>query len=173
MWWLNKIKHIKVLEQPDSKWSLDKCHYHLLPVIESTLEKASQSKLRSPYKEFRPVSCKFRAVHPEGNKPRIFIGRTVAEAEAPILWPPDVKSQLVGNDPHAGKDWKQEEKGMTEDEMFGWHHWLNGHESEQTLGVGDGQGSLTCCSPWGRRESDTTEQLNWTDRRGQDSAGIN
>ena len=84
MWWLNKIKHVKVLEQPDAKWSLDKCHYHLLPVIESTLEKASQSKLRSSYKEIRPVNCKeFRPVHPEGNQPRIFIGRTVAEAEAP------------------------------------------------------------------------------------------
>ena len=156
MWWLNKIKHIKVLEQPDAKWSLDKCHYHLLPVIESTLEKASQSKLRSPYKEIRPVNCKFRPVYPEGNKPRIFTGRTVAEAEAPVLWPPDVKSQLVGNDPHAGKDWKQEEKGMTEDEMFGWHHRLNGHESEQTPGDGEGQGSLACCSPWGHKELDMT-----------------
>ena len=157
MWWLNKIKRVKVLEQPDAKWSLDRCHYHLLPVIESTLEKASQSKLRSSYKEIRPVNCKeFRPVHPEGNQPRIFIGRTVAEAEAPILWPLDVKSQLVGKDPDAGKDWKQEEKGMTEDEMVGWNHQLNGHESEQTPGDGEGQGSLACCSPRGHKELDTT-----------------
>ena len=97
------------------------------------------------------------------NKPRIFTGRTDAEAEAPILGPPHVKSWLVGKDPDAGKDWRQEEKGMTEDEMVGWHHRLNGHESEWTPGVGDGQGSLACWSPWGCKESDTAEQLNWTD----------
>ena len=120
MWWLNKIKRVKVLEQPDAKWSLDRCHYHLLPVIESTLEKASQSKLRSSYKEIRPVNCKeFRPVHPEGNQPRIFIGRTVAEAEAPILWPPDVKSWLIGEDPDAVKRlkrlipfWRREQQNM-------------------------------------------------------------
>ena len=94
--------------------------------------------------------------------PRIFIGKTDAEAEGPILWPPDVKNWLIWKDPHAGKDWGQE-KGMTEDEMAGWHHWLDGHESEWTLGVGDGQGGLACCSPWGHKELDTTEQLNWTD----------
>ena len=89
-----------------------------------------------------------------------FIGRT---AEAPILWSPPVKNWLIGKDPDAGKDWKQEEKGTTEEEMFGWHHRLNGHEFEQPLGVGDGQGCLTCCSPWGRKESDTAEWLNWTE----------
>ena len=92
----------------------------------------------------------------------MFTERTDAETEAPIIWPPDTKSQLIRKDLDAGKDWGQEEKGMTEDEMVGWHHWLNGHEFEQALGVGDGQGSLVCCSPWGRKESDTTEQLNWT-----------
>ena len=79
------------------------------------------------------------------------------------LWPPEVKNWLTGKDPDSGKDWRWEEKGMTEDEMVGWHHWLNGHEFESALGVGDGQGSLACCSPWGRRESDMTEWLNWTD----------
>ena len=84
----------------------------------------------------------------------MFTGRT--DAEAPVLWPPDVKSRLIGKDPDAGKDWGQEEKGATEDEMVGWHHWLNGHEFEQTLGDGEGQGSLTHCSPRGHKESDTT-----------------
>ena len=100
-------------------------------------------------------------VHPKGNQPWIFTGRT--DAEAPILWPPDGKNWLIGKDPDAGKDWKQEEKGMTEDEMFGWHHRLDGHEFEQAPGVGDGQGSLECCSPWGHKELDMTEKLNWTE----------
>ena len=102
-------------------------------------------------------------VHPKGDQSWVFIGMTDVEAETPILWPPDVKSWLLGKHPDAGKDWRQEEKGMTEDEMVGWHHWLDGHEFEQALGVGDGQGSLVCCSPWGCKESDTTEQLNWED----------
>ena len=89
----------------------------------------------------------------------IFIGRT--DAEASILWPPDAKNWLIGKDPDSGKDWRQEEKGMTEDEMVGWHHWLNGHVCEQAPGVADIQGSLVCCSPWGCKELDTTEQLNW------------
>ena len=93
----------------------------------------------------------------------MFIGRTDAEAEAPILWPPDLKNWLTGKDPSAGKDWKQEEKGTTEDETVGQHDQLNGHEFEQGPGVGDGQGGLACCNPWGRKELDTTEQLNWTD----------
>ena len=83
-----------------------------------------------------------------------------AKPEAPILWPPDVKNRFIGKDPDAGTDWRQEEKGTTEDEMVGWHHWLNGGEFEQALGVGDGKGSLACCSPWGHKESDTTKQLN-------------
>ena len=86
-----------------------------------------------------------------------------AEAEAPILWSLDEKNWLIGKDPDAWKDWGQEEKGTTEDEMAGWHHWLNGHESEQALGLGDGQGGLGCCSPWGHKELVMTERLNWTD----------
>ena len=87
----------------------------------------------------------------------MFIGRTDAKAEVPIHWPPDAKSQLIRKDPNAGKDWRREEKGTTEDEMVGWHHQLDGHEFKQAPGVGDGQGGLTCCSPWGHKESDTTE----------------
>ena len=90
-------------------------------------------------------------------------GRTDAEAEAPIFWQPDVQNWLTRKDLDAGKDWRQEEKGLTEDEMVGWHHWLDGRESEWTPGVGDGQGGLACCDSWGSKESDTTEWLNWTE----------
>ena len=96
-------------------------------------------------------------------KSLIFIRRTDGEAEAPILWLPDVKNWLIGKDPDAWKDWRQEEKGTTEDEMVGWHHQVDGYESEHAPGVSDGQESLACCSPWGRKEWDTTEQLNWTE----------
>ena len=110
-----------------------------------------------------PLDCKeIQPVHPKGNQSWIFSGRTDAEAETPILRPPDWKNRLICKDPDAGKDWRQEEKGTTEDEMIGWHHPINGHEFEQALGVGDGQGSLVCGSPWGCKESDTTKQLNWT-----------
>ena len=105
-------------------------------------------------------SKKIKSVNPKGNQSWIFIGRTDAEAEAPILWPPVAKSWLIGKDPDAGKDWRQEKKGMTEDEMFGWHHWLNGHEFEQAPGDGDRQGSLVCCSPWGHKELNMIEWLN-------------
>ena len=114
-----------------------------------------------------PLDCKeIQPVHPKGNQSWIFIGRTDAEAEAPILWPPDAKNWLIGKDPDAGKNRRWEEKGMTEDELSGWHHWLNGHEFEQVLGVGDEQGSLSCCGPWSCKESDTIEQLNWNELRG-------
>ena len=96
-------------------------------------------------------------------KSLIFIRRTDGEAEAPILWLPDVKNWLIGKDPDAWKDWRQEEKGTTEDEMVGWHHQVDGYESEHAPGVSDGQESLACFSPWGCKESDTTEQLNWTE----------
>ena len=95
--------------------------------------------------------------------PKIVIGRTDAEDEMPIFWPPDAKNWLIGKDTDAGQDWGQEEKGTSEDEMVGWHHWFDGHEFEQAPGVGDGQGSLVCCSPWGHKELDTTERLNWTE----------
>ena len=100
--------------------------------------------------------------HPKGDQSWVFIGRTDVEAETPVLWPPDVKNWLIWKDPDDGKDWGQEEKGTTEDEMVEWHHWLDGHGFGWTLGVGDGQGGLVCCGSWGHKESDMTEQLNWT-----------
>ena len=100
---------------------------------------------------------------PKGDQSWVFIGRTDAEAETPVLWPSHVKSWLIGKDSDAGRDWGQEEKRTTEDEMAGWHHWLDGRESEWTPEVGDGQGGLVCCSSWGHNESDTTEWLSWTD----------
>ena len=113
---------------------------------------------------WRSLNCKeIKPVNPKGNQSCIFIGRTDAEAESPVLWPPHAKSWLIRKDSDAGRDWGQEEKGMTEDEMAGWHHWLNGHESGGTLGVGDGQGGLACCGSWGLKESDMTEWLNWTE----------
>ena len=109
-----------------------------------------------------PLDCKeIQPVHPKGNQSWIFIGRTDAEAETPILWPLDAKNWLIGKDPDAGKDWRWEEKGTTEDEMRGWHHRLDGHGFGWTPGVGDGQGGLVCCSPWGHKELDMTERLNW------------
>ena len=102
-------------------------------------------------------------VHPKGDQSWIFIGRTDVEVETPVFWPPDMKNWLIWKDPDAGKDWRQEKKGTTEDEMVGWHYWLNGHEFESAPGVVDRQGGLACCSPWGRKDSDTTEQLNWTE----------
>ena len=119
-------------------------------VLEKTLEGPLHSK------EIKPVN-------PKGNKSWIFIRRTDAEIEVPILWPLDVKNWLIGKDPDAGEDWRQEEEGMTEDEMVGWHHLLNRHEFEQAPGDGDGQGNLVYCSPWGHKELDMTEWLNWTE----------
>ena len=111
-----------------------------------------------------PLDCKqIQPVYPKGNQSWIFVGMTDVDAETPILWLPDAKKWLIWKDPDAGTDWSQEEKGTTENEMVGWHHRLNGHEFEQAPGVGDGQGGLACCSPWGREELDMTEQLNWTE----------
>ena len=108
-----------------------------------------------------PLDCKeIHPVHPKGDQSCVFIGRTDVEAETPVLWPLDVKSWLICKDPDAGKDWRWEEKGITEDEMVGWHHRLNGHEFEWIPGVGDGQGGLVCCSPRVHKELDTTEWLN-------------
>ena len=130
-------------------WELD--HKESWPLknwrfLNCGLEKTLESPLNS--KEIKPVNTK-------RNQSWVFIGRTDVEAEAPILWPPDVKSQLTGKDPDAGKDWRQEERGMTEDKIVGWHHWFNGHE--QILGDGEGQGSLVYCSPWGCKQLDMTE----------------
>ena len=111
-----------------------------------------------------PLDCKeIQPVHPKGDQSWVFIGRTDVEAESLILWPPDVKSWLICRDPDAGKDWGQEEKETTEDEMIGWHHQLNRHWFGWTLGTGDGQGGLACCGSWGHKESDTTAWLNWTE----------
>ena len=111
-----------------------------------------------------PLDCKkIKPVHPKGDQSWVFIGRTDVEAETLILWPPVAKSWLIWKDPDAGKDWGQEEKGTTEDEMAGWHHRFNGHGCGWTLGVGDGQGGLACYGSWGHKESDMTEWLNWTE----------
>ena len=103
---------------------------------------------------------KIKPAHLKGNQPWVFPGRIDAKTETPILWPPDAKSWLIGKDPDAGKDWRREEKGMTEDEMVGWHHWLDGHDLEKTQGDSEGQGVLVCCSPWGHKGSDRTERLS-------------
>ena len=109
-----------------------------------------------------PLDCKeIQPVHSKGDQSWVFIGRTDAKAETPVLRPPHTKSWLIGKDSDAGRDWGQEEKGTTEDEMAGWHHWLDGHEFEWTPGVGDEQGGLACCDSWGHKESDMTERLNW------------
>ena len=111
-----------------------------------------------------PLDCKeIQPVHPKGNQSWIFIGRTDVEAETPRFRPPDAKNGLIWKDPDAGKDWRWEEKGTTEDEMVGWHHQCDVHEFESTLGVGDGQGGLACCSPVGGKQSHTTGGLNWTE----------
>ena len=111
-----------------------------------------------------PLDCKeIQPVNPKGNQSWIFIGRSDAEAETPILWTPDAKNWLIGKEPDAGKGWRQEEKGTTDDEMVGWCHRLYGHEFEQARGVGDGQWCQVCCSPWDHKELDTTEWLKWTE----------
>ena len=133
-----------------SNWGPEDANWYFWTVV---LEKTLKS----------PLDCKIKLVHPKGNQPWIFTGKTDAEAEAPILWPPDAKNWLIGKDPDAGKDWRQEEKGTAEDEMVGWHHWFDGHEFEQAPGVGDGQGSLACYSLWGHRELDMTKWLKWTE----------
>ena len=133
-------------------WTVKKaeCQRIWTVVLEKTLES--------------PLDCKeMQPVHSEGDQPWDFFGRNEAKAETPVLWPPHAKSWLIGKDSDAGRDWGQEKKGTTEDEMAGWHHWLNGHESEWNLGVDDGQGDLACYHSWGHKESDMTEWLNWTE----------
>ena len=130
----------------EESWALKNCCFRTV-----VLEKILASPLDS--KEIKPLNTK-------GSQPWIFTERTDAKAEALILWPPDMKSQLTGKVPDAGKDWGQEEKGATEAEMFGWYHWPNGHEIEQTLGDSKAQGSLGCCSPFGHEELDITGRLN-------------
>ena len=133
----------------EESWALKNwCFWNV--VLEKTLES--------------PLDCKeIQSVHSKGDQPWVFFGRTDTKAESPIVWLPHAKSWLIGKDSDAGRDWGQEEKGTTEDEMAEWHHWLNGHEFRWTPGVGDGQGGLACCGSWGCKESDTTERLNWTE----------
>ena len=112
-----------------------------------------------------PLDCKeSQPAHSEGDQPWDFFGRNDAKAETPILWPPHMKSWLIGEDSDAGRDWGQEEKGTTEDEMAGWHHWLDGREFEWSPGVGNEQGGLACCNSWGHKELDTTEWVIWPGR---------
>ena len=132
-------------------WTIKKAEHPRIDVFKLWCWKTLESPLES--KETKPVN-------PKGNHLWTFIGRTDTEAEAPIFWSPDAKSQLTGKDPDAGDDWGQEEKVVTEDEMIGWHHWFNEHEFEQTLADSEGQGRLASCSPWGHKASDMTEQLN-------------
>ena len=160
-WTIKKAEH-QIIDAGEDSWELEKtlespldCKGQIDALEDSwVLEKTLES----------PLDCKeIQPVHPKGDQSWMFIGRTDAEAETPILWPPDAKSWLTGKDPDAGKDWGQEEKGMAEDEMVGWHHQLDGHGFGWTLGVCDGQVGLACCGSWGRKESDTTEWLNWTE----------
>ena len=133
------------LDHKEGRASKNWCFWTV--VLEKTLE--------------NPLDCNgIKPVNPKENQPWILIGSSNAEAEAPVLWPPDVKSWLFRKDPDAGKDWRQEKKATTEDEMVGWHHWLDGHEFEQIPGDGEGQGSLVCCNPWGCKELGMTEWLN-------------
>ena len=137
------------------RWTIKKAEHRRIDAFELWCWR----RLRVPWTERRSNQS-----IQKGNQSWIFIGRTDAEAETPILRPPDSKNWFIGKSPDAGKDWRWDEKGMTEDEMFGWHHRLNWHEFDQALGVGEGQRGLVCCSPWGLKESDTTEELNWTDQ---------
>ena len=133
-------------------WTIKKAEHWIQCFWTVVLEKILES----------PLDCKgIQPVNSKGNQSWIFIGRTDAEAETLILWLPDLKKWLIWKDPDAWKDWRREEKGTTEDEMVGWHHWLDEHEFEWTLGVGEEQGSLVCYSPWCWKEMDMTEQLNW------------
>ena len=136
----------------EESWALKNWFFWTV-VLEKTLES--------------PLDCKeIQPVHSKGDQPWVFFGRNDAKAETPGLWPPHAKSWLIGKDSDAWRDWGQEEKGTTEDEMAGWHHRLDGHEFEWSPGDCDGQGGLACCNSWGRKESDTTERLNWTEQQG-------
>ena len=139
----------------DESWELKNWCFWTV-VLEKTLES--------------PLDCKgIQPVHSKGDQSWVFFGRNDAKAETPILWPPHAKSWLIGKDPDAGRDWGQEEKETTEDEMVRCHHQLDGREFGWTLGVGDGQGGLACYGPWGRKELDTTERLNWTELQPESS----
>ena len=138
-------------------WTVKKAEHRRIDAFDVVLEKTLES----------PLDCKeIQPLHSKGDQSWVFIGRNDAKAETPVLWPPHEKSWLIGKDPDTGRDWGQEEKGTTEDEMAGWHHRIDGCEFEWTPGVGDEQGGLACWDSWGCKESDTTEQLNWTELNG-------
>ena len=168
--------HLRIFQKKHlSELNTDYVFLMALPILHSLEEEAKRCWPRVDIHSV-PLSCRIRKlsncgvgedswkslgqpikpVNPKGNHPWIFTGRTDDEAETPILWQPDEKSRIIGKDPDAGKDWGHEEKEVTEDEMVGWHHWLNGHEFEQTQGYSEGQRSLVCFNPWGRKESDMT-----------------
>ena len=153
-----KVCLVKAMVSPVVMYGCESCtvkkaEHWRIDAFELVLEKTLES----------PLDCKeIQPVHSKGDQSWVFIGGTDVEDESPILWPPDVKSWLIWQDPDAGKDWGQEEKGTTEEEMVGWHHQPDGHEFAWTPGVGDGQGGLACCSSWDCKALDTTEQLNWT-----------
>ena len=146
-------------------WTQVSCIASIFFTIGATREAPKYSRTVVLEKTLKSsLDCKkIQPVHSEGDQPWDFFGGNDAKAETPVLWPPHEKSWLFGKDSDVGRDWVQEEKGTTEDEMAGWHHWLDGRESEWTLRAGDGQGGLVCCDSWGRKESDTTEWLNWTE----------
>jgi len=153
VWWytciLENVHYNKVSLDCEESWAPKNWRFWTV-VLEKTLES--------------PLDCKeVHSVHSKGDQSWVFFGRTDAKAETLVLWPPHAKSWLIGKDPDAGRDWGQKEKGTTENEMAGWHHRLDGHEFEWSPGVEDGQGGLACCNSWGRKESDMTEQLNWTE----------
>ena len=144
--------HVEMWELDHKEGWAPKNWYFQIVVLVKTVESPLDNKA-------------IKSVNPKENQPWIFTGRTEAEDEAPIIWPPDAKSQLIGKDPDAGKNWWQKEKRASEDEMVGWHHWLNGYEFQQTPGNSIAQGSLACCSSWGHKELDTTEELNNTTQK--------
>ena len=157
--WPTKVHLIKAMVFPVvmygcESWTIKKLSIEKLMLLNCCVGEDS----------WEPLDCKeIQPVHPKGDQSWVFIRRTDVEAGTPIIWLPDAKSWLIWKDPDAGKDWGQEEKGMTEDEMVGWHHQLDGHGFGWILGAGDGQGGLACCTSWGCKEPDTTEQLNWTE----------
>ena len=156
-----KIRLVKAMDFPMvmygcESWTIKKAEHQRIDAFELWCWRRFES----------PLDCKeIQPVHSKGDQSWVFFGRTDAKAEPPILWPPHAKSWLIGKDHDAGRDWGQEEKGTTEDEMAGWHHRVNGHEFGWNLGVGGGQGGLACCDSWGLEELDTTERLNWTELR--------
>ena len=158
---LTKVRLVKARVFPVvmyrfESWTIKKAECQKLMLLNCGV---GEKLLRVPWTNHKEI----KPVNPKGNQSWIFTGEMGAKAEAPILWPPNEKNWLIGKDPDAGKEWRQEEKGATEDEMVGWYHWLDGHELEQTPGIGDGQESVACYSSWGCKESGMTEWLNWTE----------